>query len=295
MTCSARPPSRSILSARFPSERSRLSLDLVNVVAGGDGFSGRRNAGIDPDQRPGDRYCRRRQDLLPLLATGGIIASPGLPFVDGVFVPDGRTGPVQLDSAGHVFDGFPATSQSDVGFVWAGGAIPTDSRMHRMTMPCSTASTTPRPVTACWRWLPTRASLSIWRPFAGPIPAASCCGSAPWRATPSRFRRRRAGVYADLWVLVDGQVRFRPAKINGLQRALFRSPFRGENDRFLTLAATDGGNGIEYDWTMFGDPRLNSCPARLPRVRKTWKKQPKRQRLATRNLIYKIENLMDKP
>ena len=30
----------------------------------------------------------------------------------------------------------------------------------------------------------------------------------------------------------------------------------GENDRFLTLAATDGGNGINWDWIMFGDPRL---------------------------------------
>ena len=30
----------------------------------------------------------------------------------------------------------------------------------------------------------------------------------------------------------------------------------GENDRFLTLAATDGGDGIDCDWIVFGDPRL---------------------------------------
>ena len=29
-----------------------------------------------------------------------------------------------------------------------------------------------------------------------------------------------------------------------------------ERDRFLTLVATDGGDGIIADWTMFGDPRL---------------------------------------
>ena len=30
----------------------------------------------------------------------------------------------------------------------------------------------------------------------------------------------------------------------------------GKNDRFLTLAATDGGDGNDWDWIMFGDPRL---------------------------------------
>ena len=30
----------------------------------------------------------------------------------------------------------------------------------------------------------------------------------------------------------------------------------GPQDHFLTLVATDGGNGILWDWIMFGDPRL---------------------------------------
>ena len=34
-----------------------------------------------------------------------------------------------------------------------------------------------------------------------------------------------------------------------------------ENDRFLTLAATDGGNGIESDSIIFGDPRLELVSA----------------------------------
>ena len=27
-------------------------------------------------------------------------------------------------------------------------------------------------------------------------------------------------------------------------------------DRFLTLASTDGGDGLMWDWILFGDPRL---------------------------------------
>ena len=30
----------------------------------------------------------------------------------------------------------------------------------------------------------------------------------------------------------------------------------GDNERFLTLAATDGGHEIDYNWITFGDPRL---------------------------------------
>jgi hypothetical protein len=41
-----------------------------------------------------------------------------------------------------------------------------------------------------------------------------------------------------------------------------------ETSRFLTLAvATDGGDGISEDWTMFGDPRLELTPAKKPVVR----------------------------
>ena len=29
-----------------------------------------------------------------------------------------------------------------------------------------------------------------------------------------------------------------------------------DQDRFLTLVATDGGNGFDWDFVMFGDPRL---------------------------------------
>ena len=65
---------------------------------------------------------------------------------------------------------------------------------------------------------------------------------------------------ADVWVLVDGQVRFRRREINGCYGA-FPVVFPiGEKDRFLTLVATDGGNGLEWDWIVFGDPRLELLP-----------------------------------
>jgi hypothetical protein len=67
---------------------------------------------------------------------------------------------------------------------------------------------------------------------------------------------RGEAVSADIWVLVDGRPRFRRREINGFSGAMPINIPLGENDRFLTLAATDGGNGIHGDWIMFGDPRI---------------------------------------
>jgi hypothetical protein len=71
-------------------------------------------------------------------------------------------------------------------------------------------------------------------------------------------------VFADLWVIVDGQVRFRRREINGCNGAIpVVIPLR-DTDRFLTLAVTDGGNGAGYDWVIFGDPQLDVMQVESP-------------------------------
>ena len=52
-------------------------------------------------------------------------------------------------------------------------------------------------------------------------------------------------------------MRFRRREINGCSGA-FPIVFPvAENDRFLTLAASDSGNGRGGDWILFGDPVRN--------------------------------------
>ena len=98
-------------------------LDLVDVVAGGDGFSGRRGQGINPTNGQATDIPPKDFDFT-LTGDGRYHRVPALPFVDGVFIPDGRSGPVQLDSAGHAFDGFPATDNIDVRLRLGGRANP---------------------------------------------------------------------------------------------------------------------------------------------------------------------------
>ena len=232
--------------------------DLVNVVGGGDGFSGRRGRGIDPVT--GRIVETWPNDPKQQVATGDgkYHRVLGLPFVDGVFIPDGRAGPVQVDSAGHTFADCPDTCNQAGLFVWAGGAIPV-----------------PRP-------------FAIRTELSGVDYASSGHGllfvdankgitfdlDAIRHANPGykllRFRATAGNTEneseqgllrtADVWVLVDGEVRFRRREINGYNGGFAVAFSIHQSDRFLTLVATDGGNGIAGDWIVFGDPRIELLP-----------------------------------
>jgi hypothetical protein len=70
------------------------------------------------------------------------------------------------------------------------------------------------------------------------------------------LNRGQSQACADFWVFADGQVRFKRREINcdtGAMRAVV--PIK-DSDRFLTLVATDGGNGVDNCSTIFGDPQL---------------------------------------
>src|SRR5439155_8155221 len=100
-------------------------LDLADLCCGGDGTPRGRAAAtanataVDPPTgRAGalEPVGRRRGD-------GHYYPVRQLPIIDGCFIPDGRRGPVQVDSAGQTF-GFPATSGASFNHIWAGGVVP---------------------------------------------------------------------------------------------------------------------------------------------------------------------------
>jgi hypothetical protein len=238
-------------------------LDLVDVVAGGNGFFGRRNAGIDPttglasdtgskvphDVVTGDRKYHRVE---------------GLPFVDGVFIPDGRAGPVQIDSAGHTFADWPDTANRTGCWIWAAGA---DRANKPPTVGIGNGGGIDR----------TKLSgIDYASPGHGLLVITSNKGitfdlDAVRRANPGYkllgFRAVAGDTepesengdrayFADVWVLVDGQVRFRRRQITGRDGAYSVAFSINDHERFLTLAATDGGDNVGWDWIIFGDPRL---------------------------------------
>jgi hypothetical protein len=246
-------------------KRTTKVLDLVDVVAGGDGFSGRRNQGINPTNGRPANALPKDPDT-EFVGDGRYHRVKGLPFVDGVFIPDGRLRPMQIDSAGHVFDDCPVTCNKTGVPIWAGGTIPavefpgrqirvrttldgTDyasSGHGLLLMPGNQGITFD--LNAVRRANPGHKLLRFLA-VAGNTETAIESGSA-------------REVFADVWVLVDGKVRFRRREINGYTGAFPIAFSIAEKDRFLTLVSTDGGNGVEWDWIMFGDPRLELASAK---------------------------------
>ena len=102
-------------------KRTTKTFDLADAVAGGDGFSGRRSAWIDATTgrvtHTEPKPVRNAKDLF--VGDGTYHRVESLGFVDGVFIPDGRGGPVQVDSAGHAFAGFPNTANRTSECLWA--------------------------------------------------------------------------------------------------------------------------------------------------------------------------------
>jgi hypothetical protein len=236
------------------------ALDLVDVVAGGNGYSGRRNRGIIPTSgRPSD--APPRSENFTVRGDGKYHRVEGLPFVDGVFIPDGSQGPVQVDSAGHGVDLFGKTKNKTAGYVWAGGVIPVEQGEH----PIPTTFGGVDYASSGHGMLFMHANKGITFDL-----EAIRQANPGWK--PLRFRAVAGNLVAcdancglaSLWVIVDGEVRFRRHGVNGCSGGFsVVFPIR-ENDHFLTLVTTDNecATGISGAWTMFGDPQLELAPVR---------------------------------
>jgi hypothetical protein len=236
---------RKVAFVREIPKRSTKTLDLADVVAGGDGFSGRRNRGIDP--RNG-RLLDVRPPEHPLLGDGAYHRVVGMPFVDGVFIPHAAGVPVQVDSAGHRFAEFSASENRTDGLVFAGreGADSAELDGIDYSSPGHTVLALHANKGITFDLDAIRRANPGWKT----VRFRSVAGNA------ERNSENGGSVHADLWVLVDGQVRFKRRDFNRFSGpAPVAIPIDDAN-RFLTLVAADGGDGIGFDWTIFGDPRL---------------------------------------
>jgi hypothetical protein len=247
----------------LPRQKIKI-FDLVDAVAGGDGFSDRRNAGIHP--LTGKIIRTRKVEDDSFSGDGQYHRVPELPFIDGIFVPDGRKGPVQVTSVGHTFEGFTNSHGLSSSYAWAGGVVSMLQPMHGMTVVPATLNGVDYS-SAGHGWIFLHANKAITFDL-----------EAIRRANPAyRLQQFKAVAgytgpeeyLGDLLVLVDGQLKFRRRQINSTVGAMpVVVPLRSE-DRFLTLCATDGGDGIGYDFVIFGDPQLELAPAQAGGRRST--------------------------
>ncbi len=233
-------------------------LDLLDIVAGGNGLENHRERGIDPvsgmedtmfftDYRESDRQFHPIGWHKP---------------IDGVFMPDGRDGSVWINSAGQEFDAFPTTDGKVFGSIWSRAAHIGKVR---------------KKITKSWaysmvndlQFMPEQRGLLVFYANAGITFDLDALRTMHPELIPSRFRAvvgLADGSHsnpddfgqADLWVIVDGQLKFKREKLRVRDGVVSLDVKLEPSDRFLTLAATDGGNGIGLDCVVFGDPVLQT-------------------------------------
>ena len=222
---------------------SVTALDVVDLVAGGDGTTRRRGKAID--LRTGAVGVFATFDTFTADASFHKVLGPRV--VDGVFVPNGST---PINSAGQSFD-FPATSGKSDNHIWTGGKVPSEHAVetrvggvnyaddgHGLLFLHSNAGVT-LDLGAIRRLYPGR-SLARFHCTVG-------------QTSPGGSRKG----LADVWVLVDGAPRFERRRLSMGEAPVVVDVAVGETDRFLTLSATDGGDGIQWDWVIWGDPTLD--------------------------------------
>ncbi len=266
-------PTRNVSFVHSMPKQTVKTLDLVDVIAAGDGFSGHRNGFIDPTTGALSEIPNPVPQSFAEYLRGDGTYHPveSLPMVDGVFIPDGAAGPVQVDSAGHVFDGFGATANCTSEFLWAGNRCPEGREFVQTKLGEIDFATADH--TMLFLQSNTGITFDL---------------DAMRKSNPGyrieRFRcmvgntetesQKGIEVSADVWILVDGQLRYKRREINGYSGATLPDVVLHDDDRFLTLVATDGFKetvtddnrdsscaAISYDWILFGDPRLELKPA----------------------------------
>jgi hypothetical protein len=258
-TIKVRPVASSHDATRFvrgiPVVRKRF-LDLVDVVAGGNGFSGRRNAGIDPSN---GQLCTETPKISERQGDNKYHRVQGMPFVDGVFIPDGRSGPVQVNSAGHTIADFSSSSNMTSHLVWAGGIVPIPKdNLHMSKFP--TVLDGIDYASSGHGLLAMHANKGITFDLDAIRRANPGCTVRRFLAVAGNVEdaseNKGLPVFADYWVIIDGRVHVCTREINHYNGGLPVNVGIKDKDRFLTLVATDSRNGVEFDWILFGDPRL---------------------------------------
>jgi len=233
---------------KFASKGKEIDLkeiDLADVVGGGDGFGTARDGfGLNP--LTGEHLAiwldmsesKEEQNMPePFKAAQS-------KWIDGVFMPDGGDGPVQIAQNGLSFDGFGDTS----GKMWVyllnrkkSSHISADDNPNMAGKPC----------------LIMHANLGITfdlerirERFGGQVDLKAFRSQSGFKIP--RFDNNKV----DFWVLVDGQVRYQKlgavatVELEDVEISL------GPDDRYLTLATTESDDGVGDDWAMFVSPTL---------------------------------------
>jgi len=241
-------------------------LDLADVVGGGNGFgTGEPGRALDPSKDRTSFTFRATILRGPLNNSGyragsGFIGIEKLPFIDGIFVPNGSDPSTFISSTGLVFQDCPETHGTYYDGIVC-GAVFDDQRVHAGRLAGHSYETPERPsIGAC-------ANVGITFDLDNIRASMSNCSISRFRAhcgvseTLAEIQEKEdyAQVKVTFGVLVDGQIHY--------SQELGTDPFESDeidialnpSDRFLTLITTTPQENL-YCWSVFAEPALELEP-----------------------------------
>ena len=238
-------------------------LQLADIVGGGNGFgSGTSDIAIDPGS--GEvidsflaTYVMSDRNYHPVTS---------LPFIDGVFVPDGQAGPVITTSAGHLFDSCPDTRGESWGAIYKDGRYSVDHetvylrnwRNYEILL-LDGEEYMGNPKSAITMHSNSGITFDL-DAIRNEFPELDIVGFSALFGIADNVTERAGGdsvPKVDIWVLVDGQIQHSQTAVepdNGTENIQFTIE---SDNRFLTLIVTDAGGETGLDWAIFADPVLD--------------------------------------
>jgi len=255
-------------------------LDLADIVGGGNGLgTGTRGNGIDPrnavvQTRPFGNLGNVKPN---------VFSKSRFPLVEGVFIANGTNGAARIPVSSSVLtiSGIPTTN----GKAWD----------HIRHGPVASQHSPELDGVDFTKGNHTLLGIHANAGITFDLEAIRAATGEPDLRFTSRvgYFGAEGAHRADVWLFVDG----RQAKaFQGLQRAkgLQTVDIQLPSDaRFLTLLATDGGNGYSHDQIGFGDPKIK--PAAPRSMTETDRNELARLRVEAADLDAQIRSLGEPP
>ncbi|MFM7520289.1 MAG: DUF1553 domain-containing protein, partial [Planctomycetota bacterium] len=222
-------------------------LDLADIVGGGDGRgTGKDGFGIDP--RTGKEVDRSGRGFLSDIAVNTPRPGP-TKFVQAVFVPHGP-GDVPVTTTGLSVPGLPATSRAAWDAIRKGPV----NQQHSTRLGDVDYAGKEHTILG----LHANAGITF---DVGEILARAPVVKPVFRAVVG-YGGTTPTAGAEYFVFVDGGLRA-SGRIGRDDGGTPVDVPLADGARFLTLVATDGGNGIGMDQIFFGDARIEGAPPSL--------------------------------
>ncbi len=235
-----------------------LTLDLADLVAGGDGFGTAAADGIDP--LSGELFTGPATGILR--ETQPVYRRSRNPCIDGVFIPDGSRGDTVIDSSGRRFR-FPNTAGAGYDIIRRGGTYDTPQHGGRPQQPGI-----PPIFGGIDYRAPGHNALGMHASVGMSVDLQDVAYRHPglrvdrFSAMAANVGRKGSTGRADIWVLLDGELMAYYQGVTPDTAPIALDLRIAADQRFLTLVSTDGGNGNGLDWITLGDPKLHLVEAR---------------------------------